>query len=557
MRSTLNCAIYTRVSTDNQAEKEFNSCESQNERIKSFIHSQENMTLYDIYSDQGYSGSTLKRPSFQKLLQDISKGAIDCILTYKIDRLTRSPKDFYFLVELFDKYNVDFISVTERFDTSSPSGRLLRNIMLTFAQFEREMTSERTKDKMLERAKKGLWNGGPAPFGYNRKDKKLVINRKDAKSIQFLFDTFIQTKSLAETYDIVRRKNILNKKGNILSKSHLVYIIQNLLYLGKIKYKNEVYEGLHDPIISLDQFNMAQKVFKAKKKRITLTKAFLFTGLIKCDDCGSSMTPCFVNKNIRKRYYYYRCVSTFKHSWDSCNLKQINADKLEDYVIDKLTEISKDNNYVENWIFRLNHTYRTGHHSGLELSKEKLLLDPKGVQEHLGKFLETLEKLSEIDKISWVKEHIKKIVYAKNEIRVTLYSPTPCAQKQDKERSVSCPHSTNAFQSSSSPQKKRTQQVPDGFVSNDWLGCLDSNQKRMIQSHLCYQLHHIPAFISIISIFVFLVALVCSLLYPKVSRGQPQNTHVSKYLLILIFSSIQYLYPGFLCLWEPFLTLLQ
>jgi DNA invertase Pin-like site-specific DNA recombinase len=174
----MKCAIYTRVSTDNQVEVEFNSCEAQEAKIKSFITSQENMEIFKVYSDPGYTGANLIRPALNEMLDDIKQGKINLVISYKIDRLTRSLKDFYQLIELFEKYGVDFVSVTERFDTSTSSGRLLRNIMLTFAQFERELASERTKDKMLQRAQKGMWNGGIVPFGYKSKDKKLIIDKK-------------------------------------------------------------------------------------------------------------------------------------------------------------------------------------------------------------------------------------------------------------------------------------------------------------------------------------------------------------------------------------------
>ena len=177
------CAVYTRVSTDNQAEKEFNSCEAQQEKINSFIKSQENMEVFKYYSDPGFTGANINRPGLNKILQDIKQGNINLVISYKIDRLTRSPRDFYQLVEIFEKYEVDFISVTERFDTSTPSGRLLRNIMLTFAQFERELVSERTRDKMLQRANKGMWNGGLIPFGYKTEDKKLVVKKADAEKV--------------------------------------------------------------------------------------------------------------------------------------------------------------------------------------------------------------------------------------------------------------------------------------------------------------------------------------------------------------------------------------
>ncbi|MBU2545020.1 recombinase family protein, partial [Patescibacteria group bacterium] len=197
MQERLNCAIYTRVSTDNQAEVEFNSCEAQEEKIKSFINSQESMSIHKIYSDPGYTGANLNRPGLRGILEDIKNGRINCVIAYKIDRLTRSPKDFYQLVELFDQHSVDFISVTERFDTSTPSGRLLRNIMLTFAQFERELASERTKDKMMQRIQKGMWNGGLVPFGYKSVDKKLVINEDEAKRVRAIYEDYLAGRPLA------------------------------------------------------------------------------------------------------------------------------------------------------------------------------------------------------------------------------------------------------------------------------------------------------------------------------------------------------------------------
>ena len=170
----MRCAIYTRVSTDNQVEVEYNSCESQMEKIQSFIDSQEKMEVFKVYSDPGFTGANIDRPGLQEMLRDTNENKIDMVIVYKMDRLTRSPKDFYQLIELFETYNVGFISVTERFDTSTPSGRLLRNIMLTFAQFERELASERVRDKMLQRANKGMWNGGSTPFGYKTETKNLL-----------------------------------------------------------------------------------------------------------------------------------------------------------------------------------------------------------------------------------------------------------------------------------------------------------------------------------------------------------------------------------------------
>src|SRR3989344_6062694 len=352
-----NCAIYTRVSTDIQAEKEFSSCEAQEEKIKSFLNSQNDWRVFKVYSDAGYTGVNIKRPALQELLADLKKEKIDVVLVYKIDRLTRSPKDFYQLIEFFEQAKIDFISITERFDTSTPAGRLLRNIMLTFSQFERELTSERTRDKMLERAKKGLCNGGFTPYGYSRESKKLVVNTKEAEEIKSIFETYIETGSLAKTYRVLKERNIKTKFGKNFSKTILAYLLRNPVYVGKVKHNSEIYRGIHEPIISEEIFAIAQKIHKEKQRNFRVYKNFLFGGLVECKECGSNMTSCFTNKYIGgklNRYYYYRCTATMKQDWQACSVKQVSAERLEDFCLENLERISVDKNYIENLVFRLN-----------------------------------------------------------------------------------------------------------------------------------------------------------------------------------------------------------
>src|SRR3989338_1136631 len=202
------CAVYTRVSTTMQAEVEYNSCEAQKDRILSYIKSQEDLEFFKVYSDPGFSGGDLDRPALKELLRDIQEKRVDEVLTYKIDRLTRSSKDFYALIEHFEKFNVSYVSVTERFDTSSPSGRLLRNIMLTFAQFEREMTGERIKDKLEQKAKRGMWNGSVPPIGYKKIDKKLVVDNKKALFVKELFEKFVETGHFNEVLALARKNGV-------------------------------------------------------------------------------------------------------------------------------------------------------------------------------------------------------------------------------------------------------------------------------------------------------------------------------------------------------------
>ena len=318
------------------------------------------MEIFRVYSDLGFSGANLNRPALASLLNDIKKNEIDIVVSYKIDRLTRSPKDFYQLIELFDKYNVNFISVTERFDTSTPSGRLLRNIMLTFARFERELISERTKDKMVQRAQKGMWNGGFISFGYKAENKKLVLNKDEAKIVQSIYEMYISGVSVAK----------ISHETN-LSKGRIFTMLRNPIYIGKIKYDGKFLQGNHEPIISQELFDLAQEIHKKAAKKVRLYKSFPLAGLIKCKECNSFMTPSHTNKNKKssiKRYYYYRCTSTLKKDWNYCSTKQVNANRLDNYIFQNLERISQDKQYIDSLIFKINFN-KEDNRLGLEPSK--------------------------------------------------------------------------------------------------------------------------------------------------------------------------------------------
>jgi len=418
------CAIYTRVSTDMQAEKEFSSCEAQEEKIKSFIQSQDNWQVYKVYSDAGYTGANTNRPALQELLEDIKQRKIDIILAYKIDRLTRSPKDFYQLIEILEQYNVSFISITERFDTSTPAGRLLRNIMLTFAQFERELTSERTKDKLLERVKKGMWNGGHTPFGYEKKNKKLIINRKEAENVRLIFETYLETGSINELYDLLKEKNIKNRQGKIFSKNHLALILRNITYTGKIKYAGQIYQGIHQPIISEELFELAQKTHKRRIRKFRIYKHFLLGGLIRCKECGYQMSACFTNKyksGKLKRYYYYRCTSINKKGWRACSIKEVSAERIEKYILENLERIYLDKNYIENLVFRLNHSLNTTSEDGIEPSKVCSKFSMETIISILRSFLFGLAIQKGTERNLLAKRFIKEIIYSKENIKINLF----------------------------------------------------------------------------------------------------------------------------------------
>lgn len=388
----MKAAVYTRVSTDSQAEVELNSCETQESKIRSFISSQEKMEIYRVYSDQGYSGSNLDRPALKEMLHDIQQGKIDIVISYKIDRLTRSPKDFYQLIEIFEKHSVSFLSITERFDTSTPSGRLLRNIMLTFAQFERELISERIRDKMLERAKKGLWTSGRPPFGYKKDEKKLVIEPREAEMVKTIFESFIAKPSLFGLYNMLKEQQLYNRSGLPLSKTAIDVILKGTIYVGMIRHKGKIYQGIHEPIVSKELFDEVQNIRKdrVRPKNMTTYNFSLFPGLVHCKECGSIMCAVFTNKikrGKRTRYFYYRCSIIDKRDRSFCDIRQVSADRLDKFIVDNLDKIRKNKQYLDSLIYVLNHN-GNGSPDGHELSGAYSPIAVEKVQETLKSIVE-------------------------------------------------------------------------------------------------------------------------------------------------------------------------
>ncbi len=406
----MKCAIYTRVSTSMQANKEYNSCEAQRDRILSYIKSQDGLEVYREYSDPGFSASTIDRPAFTDLLNDIKQRKIDAVLTYKIDRLTRSSKDFYNLIEYFDKYGVNYISVSERFDTSSAAGRLLRNIMLTFAQFEREMTSERIRDKFEQRAKKGYWNGGGVPIGFKSVSKRLVPDGRWASKIKSIFENFVSTGSLFETMAILRSENTIHPRSNKpISLSSVAYILRNPIYTGKIRWNDTVLPGEHKPIISEELFDHAQTLMKKRVRKKRVYKEFLLSGLVKCSSCGFTMTNSFTNKK-GGRYYYYRCTSTMKGIGD-CPVKQVNAQKLEAFLIDYLLRISQDADYLES--ISLKQLLELPDQLGFELARSSSKTLANRVQQVLITGLEKIQRGSQVEKCLHFRNLLREIKFSR------------------------------------------------------------------------------------------------------------------------------------------------
>ena len=313
----LKAAVYTRKSTEHGLEQDFNSLAAQREAGEAYIKSQrsEGWVLVDkAYDDGGISGATVKRPALQQLLHDIDAGRIDIIVVYKVDRLTRCLSDFALIIKRLDAAGASFVSVTQQFNTSNSMGRLTLNVLLSFAQFEREVTAERIRDKVDASKKKGIWMGGVVPLGYDNTDKKLTINESEAVTVRLLFKEYLLAKSVDALKDTVNARGLRTKKhagqktsGKAFGSGTLYYILKNPLYIGKIHHKGTCYAGCHKPLIDLAVWQQVQdKLIKGQANRNLQTNAgypSLLTGLL-VNSAGTKFTPSHANKK-GKRYRYY------------------------------------------------------------------------------------------------------------------------------------------------------------------------------------------------------------------------------------------------------------
>lgn len=355
------CAIYTRKSTSEGLDQDFTSLDAQRESAESYINSQKSegwAVLPDRYDDGGYTGANTERPALQKLLKDISNGKIDCVVVYKVDRLSRSLLDFTQLLEFFEKNDSTFVSVTQHFNTNSSMGRLTLNILLSFAQFEREIISERTKDKMAAARKKGKWVGGKPILGYDlcRETKRIFVNEDEAGVIRRIFGRYIEKRSALEVVKELNESGITTKKhttlqgkvvgGKRFTNTGITQILKNVIYLGKVKYSGELYAGLHDRIISDETFNKAQEILSENRVsriavRNTKTNGLL-TQLARCRSCNSPMSLTYTKKPSQKAYRYYICMRAQKEGRHICPTKSVSAQHFEDQVIDCLKKIAAD-----------------------------------------------------------------------------------------------------------------------------------------------------------------------------------------------------------------------
>jgi DNA invertase Pin-like site-specific DNA recombinase len=314
----LRCAIYTRKSSEEGLDMEFNSLDAQRESCEAYIASQRSegwACMRENYNDGGFSGGTLDRPGLKMLLEDIEAGLVDVIVVYKIDRLSRSLMDFAKLVEVFDRNNVTFVSVTQAFNTTTSMGRLTLNILLSFAQFEREVTGERIRDKVAASRAKGMWMGGFVPMGYDVAGRKLVINEAEAATVQHLFKRFVTLGSATLLTRELVANGTLNKRGKPIDKGFLYKLFRNRLYLGEAVHKGTSYPGEHQGIIDQQLWDQVHAILQeSPRQRAANTRTqvpALLKGLI-FTDRGIAMTPTFTKKGSR-HYRYYTSMDAIRN----------------------------------------------------------------------------------------------------------------------------------------------------------------------------------------------------------------------------------------------------
>lgn len=359
---TVRCAIYTRKSTEEGLEQEFNSLDAQRESAEAYITSQkaEGWTcLKDRYDDGGFTGGNMERPALRRLLADIEAGKIDCVIVYKVDRLSRSLMDFSRLIEAFDKHRVSFVSVTQQFNTATSMGRLVLNVLLSFAQFEREIIGERIRDKIAATRRKGHWAGGYPVLGYDLDRSngraRLVINAREAARVREIYQRYLSLGSMLPVVEDLARRHWRNKEwstskgkpmgGRPFDKGTLHALLTNPIYIGKVRHKTDVYPGEHEAIVSADIFNKVQATLQRNRHSGGVNTrnrhGSLLRGLLHCKSCDRTMVHSFSSKGER-RYRYYTCTRAIQNGRKCCESRSLPAAEIERVVVDQIRAIAAD-----------------------------------------------------------------------------------------------------------------------------------------------------------------------------------------------------------------------
>lgn len=358
MPETKRCAIYTRKSTTLGLEQDFNSLDAQRDSCLAYIERQPGWKLVDErYDDGGFTGANTDRPAFQRLMGDIDAGKVDVIVVYKVDRLSRSLLDFVKVMERLNTAGASFVSVTQNFSTADAMGRLTMNMLMSFAEFEREMISERTRDKIAGARRKGKWTGGPVPFGYSAKDKKLYVNEPEAHVVREAFTLFLQHRQMAVVVRELNRRGLpprasrrTSKRGLLWTKDSIARVLRSPLYVGLMMHGDELFPGEHPPLIDESTHQQAQRLLGASGRELRVTGTnpeYVLRGLLRCGLCGEAMCPGSTTKKSGKAYRFYRCSTRDKFGKEKCSAKPLPAGAIEDFVVERIADVTTDGTLAE------------------------------------------------------------------------------------------------------------------------------------------------------------------------------------------------------------------
>jgi site-specific DNA recombinase len=358
--SAIRCAIYTRKSTEEGLDSDFNTLDAQRESAEAYIVSQRHegwIALPQKYDDGGFTGANMERPALKRLLDDVRSGLVNCVVVYKVDRLTRSLLDFARIVEVFDQHGTTFVSVTQQFNTTASLGRLTLNILLSFAQFEREMISERTRDKMSAARRKGKWTGGNPVLGYDVHPDggSLVVNAEEAARVRTIFELYLRLGSLLPLVtDLNRRewtlKRWTTREGKIVggkpfTRARLHQLLTNVIYTGQVRHRGEVYPGEHEAIVDRETWEKVHAQLKAhapsSNRSLRNKHGALLKGIVRCASCNAAMVHTYTQKGPRL-YRYYVCVKAHQQGWAQCATRSVSAPELEQAVIDQIRGIGRN-----------------------------------------------------------------------------------------------------------------------------------------------------------------------------------------------------------------------
>jgi site-specific DNA recombinase len=354
---TKRCAIYTRKSTSMGLEQEFNSLEAQREACAAYIQRQPGWVLVpERYDDGGFTGANLERPAFQRLLADLEAGKVDVVVVYKVDRLSRSLLDFAKVMERLNAAGASFVSVTQNFSTADAMGRLTLNMLMSFAEFEREMIAERTRDKMAAARRKGKWTGGPVPLGYEVRDRRLEVNELEAGVVREVFELYLQHGNMGQVARLLNERKLLPKSTRVKrgktapgwTKGAVGRVLRNPVYAGWMQSGGELFEGEQQALVERATWHRVQRILDGREKAVGtrgLNPAYVLRGLLRCGACGEAMTPGSTRRG-QKEYRYCRCTTRDKQGKEACSVTALPAPAIEEYVVARIIDATGDGTLV-------------------------------------------------------------------------------------------------------------------------------------------------------------------------------------------------------------------